>query len=142
EDGLRLIDNLFKHGLIIMETVGLLANHVFDSSLACRNYLSARYTQLYVDEYQDAGYDQHKLFLKLKDLGLRVMAVGDSNQSIYEYSGRSSEYLKLLTQDKGFKNFRLTKNHRCDQSIINYSNFLLDPKTTILPVVESRMFFK
>ncbi|MGU5539488.1 UvrD-helicase domain-containing protein, partial [Aeromonas hydrophila] len=65
-------------GFVPLETVGMLAHYVVEQSPACQNYLVARYSAVYIDEYQDSGYFQHQLFLKLKSLGLTAVAVGDS----------------------------------------------------------------
>jgi DNA helicase-2/ATP-dependent DNA helicase PcrA len=131
----------YKDGIIFIETIGVIANYVFTNSLACRNYLKSRYKYLYIDEYQDSGYEQHQIFLKLKSLGIISVAVGDLNQSIYAFSGKSSEFLKSLKDDSEFKNFALNKNHRCHPSIINYSNYLIDQNIQLLNAEEKRVFF-
>ena len=40
-----------------------------------------------------------------------------------------------------FKYFKLDKNHRCHASIINYSNYLLNPKTELIPVDINQIYF-
>lgn len=131
-DFIKLLGGLFRDGIIILEYVGLLASYIFSQSKACREYLKARYTHIYIDEYQDSGKDQHDLFLKIKGLGVKAVAVGDLNQSIYEFSGKDSKYLEALTLNDDFKYFKLDKNHRCAPGIINYSNYLLNPKTELI----------
>ncbi|SEW35168.1 DNA helicase-2 / ATP-dependent DNA helicase PcrA [Chitinophaga sp. YR573] len=126
------LGRLFMNGIILIEYVGLLANYIFSVSQACKAYLKARYTHIYIDEYQDSGAEQHQLFLSIKNLGIKAIAVGDLNQSIYAFSNKDAKYLKELTKNVDFKYFKLDKNHRCAAGIINYSNYLLNPKTELI----------
>ncbi|MFM9903637.1 MAG: UvrD-helicase domain-containing protein [Pyrinomonadaceae bacterium] len=129
-------------GILLLETVGILANMVFDASVACRNYLKARYKYIFIDEYQDAGEAQHQMFLNIVELGIVGFAVGDVNQSIYAFSGKSSKYLSELLNAEAFHGFPLTINHRCHPSIINYSNRFLDPNAPLLPTDKIHVFYK
>lgn len=130
---IELLASFFYDGVIFLETVGLMANFVLSNSKACQNYLLARYLAVYIDEYQDCGENQHSLFETIVELGIVGVAVGDLNQSIYGFSGKSSKHLSSLTNKGGFKTFKLDKNHRCTPSIINYSNYLLSPTVELLP---------
>lgn len=95
-----IILSLLEANIILIECIGILANYIFDNSKACRSYLKSRYKYLYVDEYQDTGIDQHYLFIKLKNMGIIMAAVGDVNQSIFEFSGKKSYYLKEYDKTK------------------------------------------
>lgn len=128
-----LFRELFLKGNIILELVGLLAVYIFNHSQACKNYIKAKYTHIIIDEYQDCGSEQHLLFLKIKAIGLKAIAVGDANQSIFKFSGKSSEFLVDLAKRKDeFQLFPLDYNHRCHPSIINYSLLLLNPNSQLL----------
>ncbi|RZM22900.1 MAG: ATP-dependent helicase [Pedobacter sp.] len=133
DEQMDMLKVFFVSGTIPLEAVGVLANYIFDRSKACGKYLKARYRAVFIDEYQDCGVNQHALFEKIVSLGITGVAVGDLNQSIYAFSGKSSIYLSQLTRQKNYKTFKLDKNHRCDNSIINYSNYLLDPSIAALP---------
>lgn len=135
------LKTLFLNGRILIESIGVLADFVFTNSMACRNYLKSRYKFIYIDEYQDSGYNQHQIFIKIRDLGVIATAVGDLNQSIYAFSGKDSRYLEELTTDDEFKYFKLDKNHRCHASIINYSNHLLNSKTELIDVGSNNILF-
>lgn len=139
---LATLKSYFLEGLIMIETIGILANYIFRNSIACQKYIKARYKYLYIDEYQDSGVEQHQIFLMIKALNIKAIAVGDLNQSIYAFSGKDAKYLEELTDDKSFKYFKLDKNHRCHSSIINYSNYLLNPKTELIPTEENQIFFE
>ena len=128
-----MLKKMFLDGKIILESVGLLSVYVFNHNQACKNYIKARYTHIIIDEYQDSGKEQHLLFLKINALGLSAIAVGDANQSIFKFSGKSSEYLlDLAKREDEFQLFPLDYNHRCHPSIINYSLLLLNPKSQLL----------
>lgn len=137
---LDTIGRYFKNGILILESVGVIANFIFTQSKACKKYFKARYKAIYIDEYQDSGLNQHTLFIKLTKLGIIGVAVGDINQSIYGFSGKDSRYLNLLSNNKEFSSFLLNKNHRCHPSIINYSNHLLNSNTHLFDTNEIRVF--
>lgn len=137
-----IIKSYFFKGRIMIETVGIIANYIITNSIACKNYIKARYKYIYIDEYQDSGLEQHQIFLKIKDLGVKAIAVGDLNQSIYGFSGKDSKHLAALTTDPEFGSFKLDKNHRSHPSIINYSNYLLDRNTKLIPTEQNLIFFK
>ncbi|WP_143883506.1 UvrD-helicase domain-containing protein [Chryseobacterium binzhouense] len=136
-----ILKSYFLNGSIFIETIGLLANYVYTNSIACQNYIRARYKYIYIDEYQDSGFEQHQIFQKIKFLDIKAVAVGDLNQSIYAFSGKDAKYLEELTKDETFKYFKLDKNHRCHPSIINYSNYLLNPKTELISTEQNLIFF-
>ena len=141
EEIIDVLKTYFLKGLIMIETIGILANYVLSNSIACQNYIRARYKYIYIDEYQDSGFEQHQIFQKIKFLNIKAIAVGDLNQSIYAFSGKDAKYLEELTKDDTFKYFKLDKNHRCHPSIINYSNFLLNPKTELIPTEQNLIAF-
>jgi len=141
EENIDLLKYYFKSGVLLIETIGVFANYIFSKSLACKKYLTSRYKYIFIDEYQDSGINQHEIFLKINELGILGVAVGDLNQSIYAFSGKDSKFLTELTLLKSFKLFKLNKNHRCHPSIINYSNYLLDPKTELIPTDSDVVYF-
>lgn len=138
-----MFKKLFSQGKVVLESIGLLALYIFNHSQACRTYIKARYTHIIIDEYQDSGKEQHLLFIKIKKLGISAIAVGDANQSIFKFSGKSSEYLVDLAKRKDeFRLFPLDYNHRCHPSIINYSLLLLNSKSETLDYDEIHVYEK
>ncbi len=133
----------YRSGFILLEAVGVLANHILNNSIACQRYITARYTSLYVDEYQDSSQAQHKLFLSLLQLGLRAVAVGDVQQSIYAWRGSSPEYInELVSQPEVFEHHIVNINHRCHPSITNYANRLFSENANLLPVTQIRVLHR
>lgn len=140
---LPFLQGALAQGYVPLEAVSMLANHVVNHSPACQNYLVARYRAVFIDEYQDSGYFQHKLFLKLKNLGLSAVAVGDGDQSIYAFAHKDSRYLMELTaQGSGFAHFAMTTNFRSHQSINEYAQRLLNPNHAVAPTNGFRVFLK
>lgn len=120
------LGELYRNGIILLEKITDLAIYIIDNSQACRRYLKARYKYIFIDEYQDCGKEQHSIFLKIVSLGINGVAVGDPNQSIYGFSGKSSKHLIDLAENDKFKTFYLTKNYRSNKAIVDYSLRLLD----------------
>ncbi|PGM41919.1 hypothetical protein CN941_09835 [Bacillus cereus] len=143
KNNILFLRELYKEGYVLLESVSFLALYILKNSKACTNYLKARYSHIIIDEYQDSGKEQHEVFIKLKELGLIAIAVGDINQSIYGFANKSSDFLIDLAQNQDFKLFHLTKNHRCHPSIINYSTKLISKRfTDFLPTNQNRVFSK
>lgn len=136
------INSLFNQGKIYINLIEVFAIYIFDNSIACRNYLKSKYKFVIIDEFQDCGKEQFEVFMKLKKLGLIAIAVGDLDQSIYEFTGKSPEYLSTLIRDADFTTFSLTRNHRCHPSIINYSLSLMSPSVDLLETDDTRVYHR
>jgi DNA helicase-2/ATP-dependent DNA helicase PcrA len=134
------LGDLYARGIIVLELIGVFALHIFHNSRASRNYLKAKYSHVFIDEYQDSGVNQHRLFLELEKLGLIAVAVGDINQSIYGFAGRKPDFLISLMRMKEFITLPLNYNHRCHPSIVNYSLRLLNKESKLLPSDQKRIF--
>ncbi len=139
----RLFDAL-RNGLIFLEVVGETALRILKRAPACRRYIKARYTHVFIDEYQDCGKAQHGFFTELVALGLIGTAVGDLDQAIYGFAGKESRFLRALAVDESFRHMSITQNFRCHKSIASYSLRLLgiglqDPLPEDKRVVEARV---
>ncbi|HDY7752859.1 ATP-dependent helicase [Vibrio diabolicus] len=131
----------YSEGFVLLEAIGVIANMILQNSEACRRYIRSKYTSIYIDEYQDSSEPQHKLFLNMLGLGLKAIAVGDVNQSIYEWRGSDSKYInELIEETDTFQHHRIDVNHRCHPSITNYANRLFDQNATLLPTNQIRVF--
>lgn len=131
---------LFCQGYVLVESLELLALFIIKNCPASRKYLQARYKYVFIDEFQDADTYTNELFLLLIELGLKGIAVGDVNQSIFGFANKNSEYLKSLETKTDFTSFTLGDNFRCSIPIINYSNRLLDENSTILDTDKEGMY--
>src|SRR5882724_1749764 len=77
-----------------------------------RGLLSARFSWLAVDEYQDLGGPLHAIVTALIDAGINVFAVGDPDQTIYDFTGADPKYLQALSERPDFTTVRLKFNYR------------------------------
>ena len=120
-----LVKKALHEGVIPLNAIGIIALVILASTSQCKRYLKARYSRFFVDEYQDCGEIQHKIVLQLVELGITGSVVGDVDQAIFGFAGKSPDFLKSLIQDDRFKHFEITENRRCDKSIVAYSLRLL-----------------
>ena len=79
---------------------------------------------LVIDEAQDMDEDEFNLVRALMDAndGMRVIAVGDDDQNIYEFRGSDSKYMRSLINDYDATMYELIENYRSQNTIIQYSN--------------------
>ena len=83
-----------------------------------------------VDEYQDTNYAQHSIVLQLTKDSQRVCVVGDDAQSIYSFRGANIDnILKFTKLYKNAKLFKLERNYRSTQEIVNAANSLIAKNT-------------
>lgn len=133
-----LLLTALSEGKIFLEISGETALYILKNVTGALKYIKARYTHIFIDEYQDCGEIQHAIFLLLVSIGLKGIAVGDINQAIYGFSNRFPKYLISLIGQDNFKHVELSKNHRCHPSISEYSLCLFDASKQILD--EKRVF--
>ncbi|MBO1198388.1 ATP-dependent helicase [Staphylococcus simiae] len=124
----KILKKSLQDGLIFLEICGETALYILKEVPQSLRYLKARYTHIFIDEYQDCGKVQHNVFLELVNNGIKGIAVGDLDQAIYAFSGRYSKYLLSLIKMSNFKHLEITRNHRCHDSISNYSLELMGIK--------------
>ena len=79
---------------------------------------------LVIDEAQDMSTDEYKLVkaLMTNNEEMRMIAVGDDDQNIYEFRGSNSEYMYRLTKEPGSKFFEMTENYRSAHHLVNFAN--------------------
>ena len=131
---------LFRDGVVLIEALELMALRVVKESKACRNYLKARFTHVFIDEYQDADTYTNAIFELFVGLGLTGIVVGDKNQSIFGFAHKTSQYLEALSRNTSFTAFPLLDNFRCSLPIINYSSRLLDAGYQVTPTTEDGVY--
>ena len=83
-----------------------------------------------VDEYQDTNFAQHLIISQLAGDRKRICVVGDDAQSIYSFRGAEiRNILNLETKIKGLKIFKLERNYRSTQNIIDAAGSLIAKNT-------------
>ena len=81
-------------------------------------------TVLVIDEAQDMSACEFSLVQALMELNenMRVIAVGDDDQNIYEFRGSDSKYLRQLIGDYDATKYELLDNYRSRKNIVALAN--------------------
>ena len=81
-------------------------------------------TVLVIDEAQDMSSDEYALVNALMTANeeMRVIAVGDDDQNIYEFRGADSCYMQKLAQMDGSRFVEMTDNYRSSQHVVDVAN--------------------
>ncbi len=81
-------------------------------------------TVLVIDEAQDMSADEYALVkaLMTKNEEMRVIAVGDDDQNIYEFRGANSIHFVQLTREPNSRFVEMTENFRSAQHIVDFAN--------------------
>ncbi len=80
-----------------------------------------------VDEYQDTNFAQHLIVQRLCEVHRHICVVGDDAQSIYSFRGANIDnILQFKNQYPGCRIFKLERNYRSTQNIVNAANSLID----------------
>lgn len=83
-----------------------------------------------VDEYQDTNFAQHVIVSQLCKESHALCVVGDDAQSIYSFRGANiSNILNLKRSYPELATFKLERNYRSTQNIINAANSLIEKNT-------------
>ena len=84
-------------------------------------------TVLVIDEAQDMGTEEHSLVKALitNNEEMRVIAVGDDDQNIYEFRGSDSGYMYRLAQESGSTFVEMTENYRSARQPVDFANGFL-----------------
>ena len=100
-------------------------------------------TVLVIDEAQDMGTEEHALVkaLMANNEEMRVIAVGDDDQNIYEFRGSDSSYMYRLAQENGSTFVEMTENYRSAHHPVNFANEFLkniDKRIKSTPIISMR----
>ena len=84
-------------------------------------------TVLVIDEAQDMGAEEYALVkaLMTNNEEMRVIAVGDDDQNIYEFRGSDSGYMYRLAQKSGSTFVEMTENYRSARQPVDFANGFL-----------------
>lgn len=119
-------------GLVDYGDLIRLAVQVVEESSDVAGDISARYDAIVLDEYQDTDPAQRRLLTALFAHKVPVIAVGDTDQTIYEWRGASAENFASFPQDFPLRNaspsptLPLSENRRSDRIILDLANRIRD----------------
>ncbi|MCL1992515.1 MAG: RecQ family ATP-dependent DNA helicase [Spirochaetes bacterium] len=79
---------------------------------------------LVIDEAQDVSEPEYLIvkILMERNEGLRVIAVGDDDQNIYQFRGSDSKYFASLLEVPAAEKYELLDNYRSCANLVDFSN--------------------
>jgi superfamily I DNA/RNA helicase len=116
---------LLKNEIIDFDGLMLAGLRLVENHGWVRSAVRAKYPVVVIDEYQDLGLPLHRMILALRNAGIRILAVGDPDQSIYGFTGAQPGLLRALSRLPDVEAVKLKLNYRCAENIIAASNALL-----------------
>ncbi len=116
-DLLGKVGSLEKSDAILKTTVEKIRNKEVEASRITK-------TVLVIDEAQDMDGDEFDLIKALMEQNeeMRVIAVGDDDQNIFEFRGANSKYLGQLLRMNGAVKHELVENYRSKNNLVEFSN--------------------
>ncbi len=116
-DLLGKVGSLDKSGEIIKTTLHKIKQHEVEINRITK-------TVLVVDEAQDMDANEYELITTLMEYNdeMRVIAVGDDDQNIFEFRGSSSEYLNKFINEKSAVKYELVENYRSKKNLVEFTN--------------------
>lgn len=116
-DLLGRVGNLDEAGDVVKQAAEMINNGEVEPNRISK-------TVLVIDEAQDMSKDDYALVSALMKANeeMRVIAVGDDDQNIYEFRGSNSRYLYELTQTEHSRFIEMTENYRSLRHIVNAAN--------------------
>ena len=98
-------------------------------------HVQQQYRFFTVDEYQDISPLQHALLDVWLGNHSDLCVVGDPNQTIYSFTGATSEYLQNFGSRYQDANvIQLTRNYRSTQQIVSFANRLTIDSSSVEPL--------
>ena len=110
---------------LLLQTYQLFRDHP-----EVRARYSAFFRYILVDEYQDTNFAQHQIVQQLCGEEGHLCVVGDDAQSIYSFRGANIDnILRFKSLYPRCRIFKLERNYRSTQNIVNAANSLIDKNT-------------
>lgn len=121
---------------IIKNTVEKIKNNEVEASRITK-------TVLVIDEAQDMDEEEFELIKVLMDKNeeMRVIAVGDDDQNIYEWRGADSKYLLSFITEKKATKYELITNYRSKSNLVSFTNQFLrtiEKRLKQIPIVANQ----
>jgi DNA helicase-2/ATP-dependent DNA helicase PcrA len=122
-------ENLHAAGYIDFDDMALIGLRLIKQNEWIRKALKARFPVLIIDEYQDLGEVLHQIVLHMAfATNVRILAVGDPDQSIYGFAGAKPHLLRELSEHEKVEKVELGFNYRCAKKIVANSILALGEK--------------
>jgi ATP-dependent DNA helicase RecQ len=116
-DLLGKVGSLEKSAVILKSTIAKIESGEVEANRITK-------TVLVIDEAQDMDSDEFALINALMEHNeeMRVIAVGDDDQNIYEFRGANSKYLEQFISEKKATKHELVENFRSKSNLVEFTN--------------------
>ena len=116
-DLLGKVGSIEKSDLILKKAIEKIQNREVEANRITK-------TVLVIDEAQDMDQDEFNLIQALMEQNeeMRVIAVGDDDQNIFEFRGASSKYLMQFMQVNKAVKYELVENYRSKSNLVAFTN--------------------
>ncbi|MCV0402882.1 MAG: ATP-dependent DNA helicase UvrD2 [Chloroflexi bacterium] len=115
-----------RAGRIDFEDMLTLAVELYETDADARALVHRRYAWFSVDEYQDTNRLQEDLLQLWLGDRRDLCVVGDPDQTIYSFTGATSEYLETFAQRYAdARVVRLSRNYRSSPQVLELANRLI-----------------
>ena len=123
----RYQSRCFQAGAMDFDDLLLQTNILFRDHADVLEKYRELFRYVLVDEYQDTNFAQHSIVLQLTERHRHICVVGDDAQSIYSFRGANIDnILNFTRQYKDARLFKLERNYRSTQTIVNAANSLIE----------------
>jgi len=122
---------LMKLGYLDFELIIKIGLRLILSQEFVRESLYSKFPWMAVDEYQDLGYPLYRIVTEMINrTATQLVAIGDPNQSIFDFAGTDPKYLLELSRREDVQPIvTLGKNYRSTKEIINIGDAILSKDT-------------
>ncbi len=116
-DLLGKVGNLEKSDTILKTTIEKIRNNEIEQNAITK-------TVLVIDEAQDMNADEYGLVKVLMEQNedMRVIAVGDDDQNIYEFRGSDSKHFEDFIKRNQARKYEMVENYRSKSNLVAFTN--------------------
>jgi DNA helicase-2/ATP-dependent DNA helicase PcrA len=123
---------LRERGLVDVDDLVTLPVSLLAADDALASSYRARWTDVFVDEYQDVDEQQYLLLRRLTSPVSRICAIGDPDQAIYGFRGGDVGYfLRFQSDFDSAQTVRLSRSYRSAPTIVRAAMQLIRPGTLV-----------
>jgi len=124
---------LRERGLVDVDELVTRPVELFTADPALAAHYRQRWTDVFVDEYQDVDKQQYLMLRQLAVPGARICAIGDPDQAIYGFRGGDVGYFLRFHEDfgAGAATVRLSRSYRSAPTIVRAAMQLIRPGTLV-----------
>lgn len=123
-------------GVMDFDDILLYMNILLKEHPEATEAIASRFDYILVDEYQDTNLAQYLILKKLSAPHKNICVVGDDSQSIYGFRGAQIANILNFRRDfPGTRLFRLERNYRSTQMIVNAANSVIAKNEDRIPKV-------